>query len=689
MSLFDDYDFDNDDGCNSVNQWSVLSKYDDEENHSNRKQQEGKKQNPTRKKQQLNKSKSIKNKNEIMFVHGKNILQNLPLELIYQILNCLSVREGCLKIRPLNRWSESIFGMYLESGQVRELNICKEVYHRAFMKVKEGLLGSNELFNFYFRSKEEIERMKYFRSVFMGKFVNGVRRIVFDKLKDFPLGLLVKIDEDLHRNLTNLDRKKGGKSRAKKGVNKLRPKSSCLFANFETFWSGIKGLEINSSTFCNQAMSSALDFDSMDNEKSGLELLSGVISGLLQNLESLTLKNIKYTAEEAKDCELYKTFVSKVLKNSCKLTELSFEHTNAVLCEETFQIDYPNIVSLRIIDQESRCIKLCYFQKLTILEIHYYEGSMKEILSNLPHLENITLNKCILSDLECDLKFPTNLKHFDISFCKFYSLTPEIRHLVLDQLCECSQLQSLSIIKVEYIDHYCDFRNSQSDFDAFIEKLPLNLKHLQVDSLQKVQSLILLKRFIKLESLHCFGSYCRGVDNIKLIQHFHHMKDISFDCIQALGRDLSLALKDLSKYECQTTLRTIHIERWSTYDINLESKMQYIQLERLPALPNLISLQIIGYYFENEETTLRSKDPDLRSKISTNLPKLQTLIISSMISSLSGLKYLKHHPNNSIIDNSTSLENSSLLHFDFWTQENMQVQKQQLLVSKKLKKKTR
>lgn len=58
---------------------------------------------------------------------GFHLLQELPHEMMYLIFNFLSVRECCKNVSAVNRWFKSMIDKYLSSGQVRELNICREV----------------------------------------------------------------------------------------------------------------------------------------------------------------------------------------------------------------------------------------------------------------------------------------------------------------------------------------------------------------------------------------------------------------------------------------------------------------------------------------------------------------------------------------------------------------------------------
>ncbi|KAG2374182.1 hypothetical protein C9374_011019 [Naegleria lovaniensis] len=614
---------------------------------------------------------------------GFHALLELPHEMMYSIFNFLSVRECCNNVSAVNRWFKSMIDKYLSSGQVRELNICKEVYHCSYMREKEGLITSEELFNFYFRTKEEMDRMKHFRSCFMKLLTRGVHRLIFEKLKDFPLGLLYcdKMSEKLKPC-------KGNKKVVKQSSS---TRQQCLFNDCETFWNSVKFLNIDSSTFCNfPRMGSNFEDDGNDVEQvTGLQLLCK-IAPLLKNLESLSLKNLRLITDE--DFEFMRIFLLTILKNGGNLKTLILQNTGLFESNDWDGM-YGNCSHLEHLTiHEKHSPYTSFILKLTHLKFldlfHVKDVNMALLFERLPIMEHVSIRHSTLCGFDCATLIDcsciaSRLKSLDIQQCSIYSegnsadtslIVPSTMTCTLLDLISFKYLEKFVFTQISYMDEMKDFRDSQTLFDSAIERLNSDHMHvLCLDGLTNIKSLDMLFKFRNLETLHLHGTSLNHLSLLRILVHFPKLQNYSVDGLDITGKEFDqFLLHELASYDCSRTLRSLNIERWSTYDPLPQTCQTFhaFQFDSIPTLPKLEYLKLVGFCVGNERVYLNSNQElgDLKQRIHVKCPLLSTFIVSSVSNDRSNFKYLK--PSNSTTLQTESFEQVSitypLLHFEFW-----------------------
>lgn len=545
------------------------------------------------------------------------------------------------------------------------------------MREKEGLITSEELFNFYFRTKEEMDRMKHLRTCFMKLLFNGVHRLIFEKLKDFPLGLLYCDKIALKNNQCK------GRKKSAKGHN--LSKQQCIFDECNLFWNTVKFLNIDSSTFCNfPRMGSNFDDDEME-QVTGLQLLCK-IAPLLKNLESLSLKNLRLINDE--DFVSMRLFLLTVLKNGGNLKTLILENTGLFDgwngMDEIFHHLEHLTIHERCPPQTSFILKLTHLKFLELS--HVKDVNVASLFKNLTMMEHVSIRQSILCGLDRDIDnsktICAKLKTLNLQRCNVYSerdtLATTSLSCTLFDLINFQHLEKFVFLQISYIDEMNDFRDSQSLFDGMIEKLNhFHMRVLCLDGLMNITCLERLIPFTNLETLHLHGIPQHNSSLLRILSHFPKLQDFSLDCLDISGMELDqFLLHELSSYDCTRTLRSLNIERWSIYDpIPQTCQTHYsFQFDSIPTLPKLEYLKLVGFCVENENIHLKSnhEQGDLKQRMHVKCPLLSTFIVSSILSNdRSNFKYLKQ-PVSPLLE-TESLQNVRiaypLLHFDFWNSQ--------------------
>jgi len=541
-------------------------------------------------------------------------IETLPSELLFSIFNFLTVRDATLSISNLNRFFYEEYCKYLESGQVNELNICKEVYLQSYNSHKQGVISMEELYNTYFRSKNELNRMKLFRTVFMKRLLNGVNKLVLEKLKNFPIGLFVSQNRDTSPQTIGLRKKS-------KKPTQHQTKQLCVLRDFSQFWKGIKTLGIDGTTLCSLPIEGSDFVD--DEDDNGYQLLSRVVRPHLERLEHISLKNLKLSSRDA--------FYMREFVNSFPSLK-SLEISNTQLYEsESFPLFQAetNLESLRILESIPNCesmVSKC--SGLKTLTLHHFHGSISQLLRDLHHLTDLSLHKSVIGNFDdTDLTFPPKLQAFSLTCCNLHSEEVKEEYpitRIFTQLESLKQLESIKIMKCTLFDNFVDFRENQESFDHFLNAIPESIICICVDNLEKVTSLKTISRFKSLEVLTCLN-LCNfeSVDNLLLIKCFHRLKELSLDRLHISGKQLNSFLQELSLFPCCKTLKKITLERLSAEKTPTFST-QYFNFTSIPSLLQLEELKIVGFYCVAEELTQN----EMRASLLQTCPMLRLFVLS-------------------------------------------------------------